>query len=172
MVTAQTIPVTKAKFYSYTMRTIDGRQKSLSDYAGKVVLVVNVASRCGYTPQYEGLESLYRRYKDRGFVILGFPANDFGHQEPGTDQEIKNFCTTKYDVTFDMFSKISVKGDDQHPLYKYLTTESPFPGEVRWNFQKYLIDKSGWVRAMYYSAVKPNDEEITDKIEALLKEEH
>ncbi len=152
------------------MKTIEGQQRQLSDYKGKVVLVVNVASLCGYTPQYEGLEHLYEKYKDRGFIILGFPANNFRGQEPGSDQEIKKFCSTKYNVTFDMFSKISVSGEDQHPLYKYLTTDSPFPGDIKWNFQKYLIGRDGEVKAKYLSSVKPTDKELVEKIEQLLNE--
>jgi glutathione peroxidase len=132
-----------SKFYDFTMKTIDGKEKPLADYRGKVLLVVNVASKCGHTPQYKGLEALYEKYGKKGFMILGFPANNFLWQEPGTDSEIQQFCTLKYNVTFDMFSKISVKGDDQHPLYQYLTKESPFPGKVKWNFQKYLIDREG-----------------------------
>jgi glutathione peroxidase len=156
--------------YSFTMKTIDGKEKSLSDYKGKVLLVVNVASLCGFTPQYKDLEATYLKYKDKGFRILAFPANNFGHQEPGTDKEIKQFCQSKYSVTFDMFSKISVKGDDQHPLYQYLTKDSPFPGEVKWNFQKYLVDRDGNIVAMFPSRVKPTDKEVVEKIEALLKE--
>lgn len=155
--------------YSFTMKTIDGKEKSLADYKGKVLLVVNVASLCGFTPQYKDLEEVYLKYKDKGFRILAFPANNFGHQEPGSDKEIKEFCHTKYDVTFDLFSKISVKGDDQHPLYQYLTKDSPFPGEVQWNFQKYLVDRDGNIVAKYLSRVKPTDKEVVGKIEALLK---
>ncbi len=160
----------EAPFYRFTMKTIDGKDLPLSSYKGKVLIVVNVASQCGYTPQYENLEATYRKYKDRGLVILGFPANNFGGQEPGSDSEIKEFCKTKYDVTFDLFSKISVKGVDQHPLYKYLTTETPFKGDVKWNFQKYLVDKKGTVVAMFPTRVKPTDEEVVQKIEALLAE--
>jgi glutathione peroxidase len=156
--------------YSFTMKTIDGKEKSLSDYKGQVLLVVNVASLCGFTPQYKDLEATYLKYKDKGFQILAFPANNFGQQEPGTDKEIKQFCQTKYSVTFDLFSKISVKGPDQHPLYQYLTKDSPFPGDVKWNFQKYLVDRKGNVVAMYPSRVKPTDKEVVEKIEALLNE--
>jgi glutathione peroxidase len=157
--------------YSYTMKTIDGKDKPLSEYKGKVLLVVNVASFCGYTPQYKDLEEVYLKYKDSGFVILGFPANNFGQQEPGSDQEIKTFCDTKYNVTFDLFSKISVKGDDQHPLYQYITMDSPFPGDVKWNFQKYLVDKKGNIVAKYPSKVKPTDKEVIQQIESLLKDQ-
>jgi glutathione peroxidase-family protein len=157
----------ESKFYSFVVKTIDGKERSLSEYKGKVVLVVNVASKCGYTPQYAGLESLFEKYKDKGLMILGFPSNNFMWQEPGTDQEIKEFCSTKYNVTFDMFSKIDVKGGDQHPLYKYLTKESEIRKEVKWNFNKFLIDQNGTVVAYYPSSVEPNDPEIIKKIDSL-----
>jgi glutathione peroxidase len=151
------------------MKTIDGRTKALSDYRGKVLMVVNVASFCGYTPQYKDLEAVYRKYKDKGFTILAFPANNFGEQEPGSDLEIKSFCSTTYDVTFDLFSKISVRGDDQHPLYRYITNDSPFPGDVKWNFQKYLVDGNGTFVAMFPSRTKPTDPAVLERIESLLK---
>jgi len=154
--------------YGFTMRTIDGKERSLSEYRGKVLLIVNVASKCGFTPQYEGLEALYRKYRDRGFMILGFPANNFMHQEPGTDAEILKFCQTKYSVTFDLFSKISVKGKDIHPLYEYLTKRSPVPGPITWNFNKFLVDREGNVTARFDSRVTPQAKELTDRIEALL----
>ncbi|MEX2116452.1 MAG: glutathione peroxidase [Bacteroidota bacterium] len=157
--------------YRFTMKTIDGKDRSLAEYKGKVLLLVNVASKCGHTPQYKDLEEVYRKYNKQGFVILGFPANNFGSQEPGTDDEIKEFCSTKYDVTFDLFSKISVKGTDQHPLYKYLTTESPAPGDVKWNFQKYLVDRSGTVVAMIPTRTKPTDADVISKIEVLLAQQ-
>jgi glutathione peroxidase len=163
-------PVKNTNIHGFTMKTIDGKEKSLAAYKGKVLLIVNVASFCGNTPQYKDLEAVYRAYKDRGFTVLGFPANNFGEQEPGSDEEIKTFCETKYGVTFDLFSKISVKGADQHPLYHYITKESPFPGDVKWNFQKYLVDKRGNVVAMFPSKTKPGDKEVIGKIEALLKE--
>lgn len=165
-------PETKVNsVYVFAMKNIDGKTISLSAFKGKVLLIVNVASRCGHTPQYKGLEALYRRYKDRGLVILGFPANNFGQQEPGTDAEIKAFCTTKYDVTFDMFSKISVKGPDQHPLYRFLTspeTDPKFSGEVQWNFQKYLLDRNGSIRGKFAPAVEPLSDELTSAIEQAL----
>ena len=157
--------------YDFTMKSIDGKQVPLSSYKGKVVLIVNVASECGFTPQYKGLESLYLKYKDKGFVILGFPANNFGQQEPGTDAEIKTFCTTKYNATFDMFSKISVKGDDQDPLYKFLTsskTDPKFSGDVKWNFQKYLVDRRGNIVARFLSATEPMSEDVTSAVEKAL----
>lgn len=156
--------------YNFTMKTVDGEDRPLSEYSGNVLLVVNVASRCGYTPQYKDLQAVYEKYKDQGFRILAFPANNFGGQEPGTDEEIKEFCETNYNVSFDLFSKISVKGEDQHPLYRYLTTESPFPGEVKWNFQKYLIDRKGNVVAVFPSRVKPTDKEVERRLEALLND--
>ncbi|MCF7957869.1 MAG: glutathione peroxidase [Phycisphaerae bacterium] len=162
------------KFYSFTMDDIDGNSTPLSTYSGKVVLVVNVASQCGYTKQYAGLQELYEKYKDQGFVILGFPANNFGGQEPGTEIEIKTFCTTKFNVTFPMFSKISVKGKDIHPLYQYLTNpeENGVYGEtVTWNFNKYLIDKTGKTIGYFGTRTKPLSSEITEAVEAALKEE-
>ncbi len=161
---------THAKLYSFTMKTIDGKEKKLSDYKGKVLLIVNVASKCGFTPQYKGLEALYNKYKDRGFVILGFPENNFRGQEPGTDAEIKKFCTQNYGVTFDMFSKIDVIGEHQNPLYTYLTKDTQVPGDVKWNFQKYLVDRDGNVVAKFQPNTEPQDQTVTAKIEELLKE--
>jgi glutathione peroxidase len=163
-------PQSQAGLYSFTMKTIDGKEKKLSDYKGKVLLIVNVASKCGFTPQYEGLEALYNKYKDRGFMILGFPENNFHNQEPGTNAQIKKFCTQKYGVTFDMFSKINVIGKDQCPLYTYLTKDTPVPGEIQWNFQKYLVDRDGNVVAKFQPSIKPMDNDVTAKIEKLLKE--
>lgn len=165
----KTVP--SAKIFSFTMETIDGNPKPLSDYKGDVLLLVNVASFCGHTPQYKDLEAVYEKYESKGLRILAFPANNFGNQEPGTNEEIKEFCTLNYHVTFDMFSKISVKGEDQHPLYKYLTTETEFPGDVKWNFQKYLVDRKGRVVAMFPTKVKPTDKEFVAKLESLLSEE-
>jgi glutathione peroxidase len=160
----------QAKLYSFTMKTIDGKEKKLSDYRGKVLLIVNVASKCGFTPQYEGLETLYKKYKDRGFAILAFPENNFHNQEPGTNAQIKKFCTTKYGVTFDMFSKINVIGKNQSPLYAYLTKDTPVRGEVQWNFQKYLVDREGKVVAKFQPSTEPLDSSVTSRIEGLLKE--
>jgi len=148
--------------------TITGDTVSLKDFEGKVVLVVNTASRCGFTKQYAGLEELYREKKDEGLVIIGFPADNFGGQEPGSNEEILNFCVTKFDVTFPMMAKISVKGNDQHPLYKYLTKQSPLPGEIGWNFNKFLLDKEGNVAARYESKVAPDDPQLLAKIDELL----
>ena len=160
-------------FYDFTMKDIDGNDISLSAFRGKVVLVVNVASRCGFTSQYTGLEKLYETYKDRGLVILGFPANNFLSQEPGTDPEIKTFCSTKYNVTFPMFSKISVKGSDQHPLYRWLTgkeTDPEFAGAITWNFNKFLLDRTGRVVARFGSRTTPEDKELIAAIEKALAE--
>src|SRR5215813_10052138 len=129
-----------SSIYNFTLSSIDGKPMPLADFRGKVVLMVNVASQCGYTPQYSALEALYEKYKDQGFVIVGFPANNFGTQEPGTNEEIKSFCSRKYNVTFPLYAKVSVKGNDQTPLYHYLTseTDSSVAGEIKWNFTKFL----------------------------------
>ena len=158
--------------YDFKMNSIDGAPVNLSSYKGKVVLLVNVASKCGYTPQYTGLESLYRKYKDQGFVIVGVPANNFGAQEPGSNEEIKQFCTRKYDVTFPMMSKVSVKGTDIDPLYQFLTDKSANPstgGDVKWNFTKFLIGKDGKILARFESAVAPESPELTSAVEHALK---
>ena len=149
-------------------QTITGDSASLSDYAGKVILIVNVASKCGYTPQYAGLEELYRTYKDSGFVILGFPANNFKNQEPGTNEEILKFCKSKFGVTFPMMAKISVKGEDKHPLYVELTEKSKFPGDITWNFNKFLLDRKGNVVARFDSPVEPMSDELVGHIKELL----
>ena len=150
-------------FYDFTVKSIDGSEYSLSQLKGKKVMVVNTASKCGYTPQYELLEQIYEKYKDKNFVIIGFPANNFGSQEPGTNKEIREFCTAKFGVSFPMMEKISVKGDDTHPLYKWLTTKTEngrIDSEVKWNFQKYLIDESGNLVDVIYSKEKPDSEKI------------
>ena len=146
------------------VRNIDGQEVSLSDYKGKVLMIVNVASFCGYTPQYEGLENIYKRYKDMGFEILAFPCNDFGAQEPGSNEEIKTFCTTRYSVTFPLFDKIKVLGNEKSPLYAKLINFPP-AGDISWNFEKFLIDKNGNVVARFKSKVTPESEEITSAIE-------
>ncbi len=156
---------------SYTnipFKTITGDSASLNDYKGNVVLIVNVASKCGFTKQYEGLEKLYRNKKDKGFVVLGFPANNFANQEPGTNEEILDFCQTNFGVTFPMMAKISVVGEDMHPLYKYLTEDSNLPGEVKWNFNKFLLDRDGNLIARYESKVAPEDPQLIGKIDELL----
>jgi glutathione peroxidase len=141
---------------------------ALRQFEGKTLLLVNTASFCGNTPQYADLQAMYDRYHDQGFEILAFPANNFGRQEPGSNEEIKSFCYTKYSLTFPLFSKISVKGGDKHPLYQYLTEQSPFPGEVEWNFQKYLVDRTGNVVARYHHRTKPLAEEIVRDVERTL----
>jgi glutathione peroxidase len=157
--------------YGFTLSSIDGKPAPLADYKGKVVLLVNVASQCGYTPQYSALEAIYEKYKDQGFVILGFPANNFGAQEPGTNEEIKTFCTRKYSVTFPMYSKISVKGADQAPLYSYLTKDTgpEITGDIKWNFTKFLVDRNGKVVQRFESAMTPDSKEVTSAIEQQLK---
>jgi glutathione peroxidase len=157
--------------YDFTLNSIDGQPTPLSSFKGKVVLLVNVASRCGFTPQYTALESLFEKYKDRGFVIVGVPANNFGGQEPGSNQEIKTFCTAKYHVTFPMMAKVSVKGSDITPLYQFLTDKSTHPetgGEIGWNFTKFLIGPDGKVIARFDSAVTPDSPEVTSAIEKAL----
>jgi glutathione peroxidase len=158
--------------YDFTLPSIDGAPSPLAAYKGKVLLLVNVASKCGYTPQYKGLEALYEKYKDQGLVVLGFPANNFMSQEPGTNEEIKSFCTRTYHVSFPMYSKISVKGDDKAPLYQYLTDKSANPatgGEIGWNFTKFLVDKNGKVIARFDSKVTPESSELTSAVEQALK---
>jgi glutathione peroxidase len=156
---------------SFTMQRIDGTEQSLLDYQGQVLLLVNVASQCGLTPQYQGLEALYARYRERGFAVLGFPANDFAGQEPGSNQEIAEFCRSAYGVEFPMFAKISLKGDATHPLYKHLTSlPAPIGGPVQWNFQKYLVSRSGDVVARFDPRVSPDDPALLERIESLLAE--
>jgi glutathione peroxidase len=154
--------------HDFSPKTIDGQEKPLSDYRGKALLIVNTASRCGFTPQYKGLEELYDQYRVRGFEVLAFPSNDFLGQEPGSDEEIKQFCLTKYSVGFPLFSKISVKGGGIHPLYKYLTKESPFPGDITWNFNKFLVAPDGRVVARYGSKTDPKSAELVQQLEAIL----
>jgi glutathione peroxidase len=157
--------------YDFTLPLLNGKDAPLASYKGKVVLVVNVASRCGFTPQYTALEATYEKYKDQGFVIIGFPANNFGGQEPGTNEEIAKFCTGKYNVTFPVYGKISVKGDDQAPLYSYLTKDANprVAGDIKWNFTKFLVDRDGNVVQRFESAVTPDSPEVIAAIEAQLK---
>jgi glutathione peroxidase len=160
-----------ASVLDFKMRDIDGNDVKLDKYKGNVLLIVNTASKCGYTPQYEGLQSTYTKYKDKGFYVLGFPANNFGAQEPGTETEIKEFCTSKYHVTFPMFAKISVKGEDQDPLYKFLTdkaTDPEFAGDITWNFNKFLVDRKGHVVARFSSKDTPESPAVTAAIEKYL----
>lgn len=157
----------------FKMESIDGKTIDLKDYKGKVVLMVNVASKCGLTPQYEALQTIYEKYKSQGFVILGFPANNFGAQEPGSNSEIKEFCAVNYGVSFPMFAKISVKGDDLHPLYNYLTSESlnpQFGGEIKWNFTKFLINRKGKIIARFEPRTKPDDPEVIIAVERALSD--
>ncbi|MBA3719209.1 MAG: glutathione peroxidase [Nocardioidaceae bacterium] len=152
----------------FSATTVDGKDLSLRDYAGEVLLIVNVASQCGFTPQYEGLEALWRRYRDRGLVVLGFPCDQFGNQEPGSDQEIASFCSTRFDVTFPMFAKVDVNGDDAHPLYAWLREEKSglLGRSIRWNFTKFLVGRDGRVVKRYGSKTTP--ERLTDDIEKQL----
>ena len=155
--------------HDYSAKTIDGEDRTLSDYKGKVLVIVNTASKCGFTPQYKGLEKMFREFRGRGLVVLGFPCDQFGHQEPGDENEIKKFCLLNYDVSFPMFSKVDVNGDHAHPLYKYLKNEAPgFLGSraIKWNFTKFLVDKSGKVVKRYGSMDKP--ESFIKDIEKLL----
>jgi glutathione peroxidase len=168
---AAALPAHAKSIYNFTMSSIDGQQVSLDSYKGKVVLLVNVASKCGFTPQYAGLEALYEKYKDRGFVIVGVPANNFAQQEPGTNAEIKAFCSRKYNVSFPMMSKVSVKGDDETPLYRFLTdasTDPQFAGDIKWNFTKFLFDRSGKPVARFEPATTPDSPQVTAAIEAAL----
>lgn len=155
----------------FTMNSLDGNPINLSKYQGNVVLIVNTASKCGYTPQYKSLQALHEKYKDRGLAILGFPSNDFGQQEPGTDEEIATFCEKNYDVTFDMFSKVIVKGDKQCPLYKHLTsadTNPRYAGDIKWNFEKFLINRKGEIVNRWNSKVAPDSDEVIKAVEAEL----
>lgn len=157
--------------YAITVKDIDGNERSLSEFAGKVLLIVNVASKCGFTPQYKNLQTLYTRNKERGFEILGFPANNFGRQEPGTEAEIKSFCSLTYGVTFPLFSKISVKGKDIHPLYEFLTdkkTNPEFAGKITWNFNKFLVDRKGAIVARFDSKDDPLGDKVPRKVGEIL----
>ena len=159
--------------YDFTLKSIDGKPVSLSEYHGKVLLLVNVASKCGFTPQYAGLESLYEKYKGQGLVIVGIPANNFGGQEPGTNEEIKKFCSNKYNVSFTMMAKVSVLGPDKTPLYVYLTDKSTDPklaGDIKWNFTKFLFDRNGNPVARFEPDVTPESPQVTAAVEAALKQ--
>lgn len=159
-----------AGIYDFKAKLIDGKEVSLSDYRGQAVLIVNTASRCGFTPQYASLEKLYKRYKDRGFTILAFPANNFMGQEPGSNEEIRKFCDLRFKVTFPLFEKIDVKGEKTHPLYAYLTRETDFKGDISWNFNKFLVAPDGKVAARFDSKTDPLSDEVTKKIEEALPE--
>jgi glutathione peroxidase len=165
----QIVAARAGSIYDVAVKDIDGKDTSLSAYKGKVLLVVNVASRCGFTPQYTALEAVFEKYKDKGCAVLGFPCNQFGGQEPGTDAEIKQFCSSKYSVTFPMFDKIEVNGANRHPLYAVLAgKDSPFPGNIRWNFTKFLIGRDGKIIKRFDSATKPDAPEVIAAIEAAL----
>lgn len=155
-------------FYDFSVRSIEGKELPLSRFSGKVSLVVNTASECGLTPQYDGLEKLYTKYRGKGFEVLGFPSNDFGAQEPGTDLQIQQFCSTRFGVEFPMFTKGPVKGSSKQPVYKYLTEESPFPGEITWNFEKFLVNAKGEVVARFAPKTEPTAPEVVTAIEKLL----
>jgi glutathione peroxidase len=148
--------VTMSNVYDFSAKTIDGEERKLDAYRGKTLLIVNVASRCGMTPQYEGLEAMYRKYKDQGLEVLGFPCNQFGQQEPGSEEDIKQFCTTRYEVTFPMFAKVDVNGDGAHPLYQHLKKEDQTGAKpIAWNFTKFLVDKAGKVLKRFAPSDKP-----------------
>jgi len=162
--------LTNDSIYDFPLTDIDGNEMSLEAYKGKVLLIVNVASKCGFTPQYEGLQAIYEEFKNDGLVIVGFPANNFKGQEPGSNEEIKEFCTLEYGVEFPMASKVSVLGDDQSPLFTYLTSlpNQDFDGDIKWNFEKFLIDREGNLQRRFRSAVKPESAELTVAIKSLL----
>lgn len=160
-------PLEQMSVYDFTMKSLEGQDIALSKYKGKVLIIVNTASKCGLTPQYTDLEAFYKANKEKGIEVLGFPADNFMHQEPGSDADIKEFCTKNYGVSFQMFSKISVKGKDIHPLYQYLTSTTK--SDVKWNFQKYLVGKDGKVITSFAPTTSINDKEVTAAIAAALK---
>ena len=161
-----------SKLYDIPLKNIDGKSTSLKDYKGQVLLVVNVASQCGLTPQYKALEALHTKYKDKGFTVLGFPCNDFGSQEPGSNDEIKQFCSSKYQVSFPLFDKLHVKGPEQHSLYASLSgPASPFPGDVKWNFGKFLVSRDGKILKRFEPRATPDSPEVIQAVEAALKKE-
>lgn len=160
-----------SRIYEFSANTIDGKAKNLADYKGKALLIVNVASKCGFTRQYDGLEKLHEKFAPRGLAVLGFPANEFGSQEPGTDEQIKTFCSTSYGVKFDLFSKVKVKGPGIDPLFAYLTspeTDPKFGGDIRWNFNKFLVNRSGEIVGRFEPKVEPTSAEVESAIEAAL----
>ena len=165
----QTLSLSAASLYDIPLKDIDGKDASLASYRGKVLLIVNVASKCGYTPQYKGLEELQQKYKNKGFTVLGFPCNQFGSQEPGTAEEIKQFCSSKYNVTFPLFTKIDVNGPNRHPLYNELAgSGSPYAGDIKWNFSKFLVGRDGKIVRRFESKVAPDSPELVQVIEAAL----
>lgn len=158
-----------SSIYDIPLKDIDGKSTSLESYKGKVLLIVNVASKCGLTPQYAGLESLYQKYKDQGLVVLGFPCNQFGAQEPGTIEQIKEFCSANYNVSFPMFDKIDVNGASRHPLYKELAgKDSPFPGDIKWNFNKFLVGRDGKILKRFEPRTTPDSQEVMEAVQAAL----
>ena len=165
----QTLALSAGSIQGIPVKDIDGKATSMKAYDGKVLLIVNVASHCGFTPQYKALETVYEKYKDKGFAVLGFPCNQFGAQEPGSNDEIKQFCSSKYNVTFPMFDKIEVNGPNRHPLYVELAGQnSPFPGEIKWNFTKFLVGRDGKILKRFDSRTTPDSPEVLAAIEAAL----
>lgn len=165
----QTVTGLAGTVHALKVKDIDGKETPLEGYKGKVVLIVNVASKCGYTKQYTALETVHEKYKDKGFAVLGFPCNQFGGQEPGSNEEIKQFCTSKFNVTFPLFDKIDVNGEHRSPLYSALAgSESPYPGDIKWNFTKFLVGKDGKIVKRFESKVTPDSPEVTQAIEAAL----
>lgn len=162
--------ITNESIYDFPLTDIDGNEMTLEAYKGNVLLIVNVASKCGYTPQYEGLQTIYEEFKDDGLVVIGFPANNFRGQEPGSNEDIKQFCRLEYGVEFPMAAKVSVKGGDQAPLFIYLTSlkNQDFDGDIKWNFEKFLIDREGNLIRRFRSSVKPESETLTSAIKSLL----
>lgn len=159
--------------YEFSVIDIDGNETDLEKYRGKVLLVVNTASKCGFTPQYEGLQKIYEEYQDSGFTVLGFPSNDFGNQEPGTNEEIKEFCSLNYEVSFPLFDKVKVTGEGKTELYQFLTkNENVEKGEIKWNFEKFLISRDGEVVARFRSAVEPESDELISRLKSELKQEN
>jgi glutathione peroxidase len=169
LLTCVLVQAALAPVYSIKMKSLEGKPFSLADYKGKVVLLVNVASKCGYTPQYKGLQALQDKYKAKGLTVVGVPCNDFGSQEPGSSEEIRKFCTDNYNVTFPLTEKVHVKGAEQHPLYARLTgKDAEFPGDIKWNFGKFVIGRDGKILNRFDSKVTPESPELTSAIEAAL----
>jgi glutathione peroxidase len=169
MIVQAALAESKSSLYDIPLKDINDKATSLKEYKGNVLLVVNVASQCGLTPQYKALEAVHRKYKDKGLTVLGFPCNDFGSQEPGSHEEIKAFCSKNYNVTFPLYAKLHVKGTDQHPLYSALTgKDSPFPGDIKWNFGKFLIGKDGKILKRFEPQTKPDAPEVIEAVEAAL----
>jgi glutathione peroxidase len=167
--TAMITHAAPAAIYDLKLKDIDGKEVQLSNYRGKALLIVNVASKCGFTKQYSGLEALYQKYKDQGLVVLGVPCNQFGGQEPGSNEAIKEFCSTKFNVTFPLFDKVDVNGPDRAPLYTLLAgKDSPFPGDIKWNFNKFLVGRDGTILKRFESRVAPDAAELTAAVEAAL----